>query len=58
LRVVYIEQRRRWWWNAWREATSTELFGFADSGEEAHRAMTQAIRWADESLGIAGPSES
>jgi hypothetical protein len=45
-RVVYIERRQRWWWNAWRACTSTELSGFADSQEEATRAMYQAIEEA------------
>jgi len=42
-RVVFIERRELWWWNAWHAATSTELYGFADSREEAIRAMYQAI---------------
>jgi hypothetical protein len=45
-RVVYVEKRQRWWWNAWRQSTSTELYGFADSQEEANRAMYQAIEQA------------
>jgi hypothetical protein len=43
-RVVYIERRQRWWWNAWLAATETELWGFADSQETAYRAMQRAIR--------------
>jgi hypothetical protein len=43
-RVVYIERRQRWWWNAWLGATETELYGFADSQESAYRAMQVAIR--------------
>jgi hypothetical protein len=46
-RVVYIEKRQRWWWNAWRAATATELYGFADSQEEAKREMYQAIERAE-----------
>lgn len=42
-RVVYIERRQRWWWNAWLAATETELWGFADSQEAAYRAMQVAI---------------
>jgi hypothetical protein len=45
-RVVYIERRQRWWWNAWRASTSTELHGFADSQEEATQAMYRAIEQA------------
>lgn len=45
-RVVFIERRQRWWWNAWRESTSTELYGFASSREEASQAMYQAIEHA------------
>jgi hypothetical protein len=41
--VVYVERRQRWWWNAWRPSTCTELSGFADSQEEAARAMLRAI---------------
>ena len=35
VRVVFIEHRQHWWWNAWRPATSTELYGFADTRAEA-----------------------
>ena len=45
-RVVWLEAKQRWWWNAWREATRTELSGFAGSQEEASRAMYQAIEEA------------
>ena len=45
-RVVYIERQQRWWWNAWRESTATELYGFADSQESATQAMYQAIEQA------------
>jgi hypothetical protein len=45
-RVVYLERRQRWWWNAWLAATETELYGFADSQEAAYRAMQVAIREA------------
>jgi hypothetical protein len=45
-RVVYTEKRNRWWWNAWRESTATELYGFADSPEQAGREMHQAIEQA------------
>ena len=43
-RVVYIEKQRRWWWNAWLAASATELYGFADSQEDASRDMYQAIQ--------------
>jgi hypothetical protein len=43
-RIVWIERRQRWWWNAWRESTSTELWGFADSQLDALRGMTAALR--------------
>ncbi|GAA1251739.1 hypothetical protein GCM10009609_13840 [Pseudonocardia aurantiaca] len=45
-KVVFIERRRCWWWNAWRESTATELYGFSDSQETASRAMFQAIEQA------------
>jgi hypothetical protein len=45
-RVVFVQKQRRWWWNAWREATATELYGFADSQEAASQAMYQAIERA------------
>jgi IS1 family transposase len=45
-RVVFIERQQRWWWNAWHESTSTELYGFAGSREEASQAMYQAIERA------------
>jgi hypothetical protein len=44
--VVYVEHRQRWWWNAWRPSTCTELHGFADSAEEAAEAMNQAVEQA------------
>ncbi len=50
-RVVFIERHQRWWWNAWLAATETELYGFADSREEATRAMYQAIENARRSKG-------
>lgn len=43
IRVVYVERKGRWWWNAWRAATSTELYGFADSQPDAWAAMNAAI---------------
>jgi hypothetical protein len=42
-RVVFIERQGRWWWNAWRERTATELYGFADSPQAAREAMYRAI---------------
>jgi hypothetical protein len=45
-RVVFVERRQRWWWNAWRASTATELYGFADSQEEATQAMYRAIEQA------------
>lgn len=45
-RVVWLEAKQRWWWNAWRASTATELSGFADSEEEASRTMYQAIERA------------
>jgi hypothetical protein len=46
-RVVYLERHRGWWWNAWLASMETELYGFADSQEEATRAMFQAIKNAN-----------
>ena len=45
-RLVFIEKHGRWWWNAWREQTATELYGFADTQQDATRAMYQAIEQA------------
>lgn len=44
MRVIWIVKRQRWWWNAWRESTSTELWGFAESHGTALRAMTVAMQ--------------
>lgn len=41
--IVWNVRRERWWWNAWRESTSTELSGFADTQEQALRDLTAAI---------------
>ncbi len=46
MRVVFIERKQCWWWNAWYEPTATELYGFAGSREEATQAMYQAIEHA------------
>ena len=43
-RIVWNQRHSRWWWNAWRETTATELWGFADTPEDALRAMTTAIQ--------------
>jgi hypothetical protein len=43
MRVVFIERRRHWWWNAWRPATSTELYGFAETRADAWSAMNEAV---------------
>ena len=43
IRVVYVERKGRWWWNAWRAATSTELYGVTDSRSDAWAAMNAAI---------------
>ena len=45
-RVVYLEGRGRWWWNAWRPSTATEIYGFADTQEAATQAMYRAIEQA------------
>jgi hypothetical protein len=50
--LVFVQKQRRWWWNAWREATATELYGFADSQEAASRAMYQAIERATPSPAV------
>jgi hypothetical protein len=42
-RVIWNEQRQQWWWNAWRESTSTEFSGFADSREAAQYALASAV---------------
>jgi hypothetical protein len=43
-RVVWNVQHQKWWWNAWHESTSTELWGFAESHEAALGAMTAAMQ--------------
>ena len=43
-RVQWLPKKQAWWWNAWREATATELWGFAESKENALRAMVKAMR--------------
>jgi hypothetical protein len=50
-RVVFIERQQRWWWNAWLAATETELYGFADTHEDASRAMNRAIRQTELTIG-------
>ncbi|MGH3588712.1 MAG: hypothetical protein ACRDQ0_20580 [Pseudonocardia sp.] len=45
-RVVWNERRQRYWWNAWLESTETELSGWADTREEAVRAMQRAVQEA------------
>ena len=42
-RVVFNDRSQWWWWNAWQESTTTELYGFADSREDAWLAMQEAI---------------
>ena len=51
-RVAYIERRQRWWWNAWRESTETELYGFTDSEVEASQQMQRAIEHAGPSPAV------
>jgi hypothetical protein len=46
VRVIYIRRHQRWWWNAWRASTETELYGFAGSRPEASEAMYRAIERA------------
>jgi hypothetical protein len=43
MRVVFIERRQHWWWNAWRPATSTELYSFANTRADAWSAMNAAV---------------
>ncbi|MGH3588737.1 MAG: hypothetical protein ACRDQ0_20705 [Pseudonocardia sp.] len=57
-RVVYNERQQRWWWNAWLESTATELYGFADSEEEAARSMYQAVKEARTAPSPDGPQGS
>jgi hypothetical protein len=47
-RVVYVEKRQRWWWNAYLPER-IELSGFADSEEEAREALARAIEAAEPS---------
>lgn len=46
--VCFIERRQRWWWNAYRRSTGTELYGFADSREQARQTMYRAIERAEQ----------
>jgi hypothetical protein len=46
VRIVFVERRQCWWWNAWRPSTCTELHGFADSPDEAAQEMYRAIEEA------------
>jgi hypothetical protein len=57
-RVVWNVARGCWWWNAWRETTSTEVWGFADSAEDAMRAMTVAIQRAGNGVTSSGGEPS
>ena len=50
-RILWLEQKRRWWWNAWHAATTTELYGFADSESGARRDLTAAIADAEQRPG-------
>jgi hypothetical protein len=43
LRVVFIERRQAWWWNAWQAATGAELYGFAETLTAAWSAMNTAV---------------
>ena len=43
VRVLRLEQRQLWWWNAWHEATSTELSGTARTRDEAQRDLDAAV---------------
>jgi hypothetical protein len=47
IRLVWNQREQRWWWNAWRERTATELWGFADDEAAAYAAMTEAIEKAE-----------
>lgn len=42
-RVLWLEHRRTWWWNAWHVPTETELFGSADNKAAAQEAMAKAM---------------
>jgi hypothetical protein len=45
-RVVWLEAKQCWWWNAWRASTATELHGFAETEAAASQAMLEAIAGA------------
>ena len=47
IRTVWNQREQRWWWNAWRERTATELWGFTDDRTTAYSAMTDAIQRAE-----------
>jgi hypothetical protein len=56
VRIVFVERRQSWWWNAWRQSTCTELHGFADSPEEAAQEMYRAIEEAGSPAVLGAPS--
>jgi hypothetical protein len=41
--VIVLKAAGRWWWNAWREQTATELSGTAGTLGEARTAMERAV---------------
>jgi hypothetical protein len=41
--VRWSDERGCWWWNGWRERTSTEVTGTAPTRDEAQHALDQAI---------------
>ena len=43
MRVVWLVDRRCWWWNAWHARTGTELFGRAETSVDARNALSAAI---------------
>lgn len=51
IRVIWLDARQRWWWNAWHERTATERFGLADSNTIAEQAMAAAIADVERSRG-------
>lgn len=60
LRVVFIERRQAWWWNAWHPATGTELYGFAETRTAAWSVLSAAVNAAHQPSsrprdGAAGP---
>jgi hypothetical protein len=50
--VVITQCGDHWWWNAWHEATSTELSGTAHTRDEAQREIDTAVAAANGTVSL------